>query len=83
MNSVFRLADFPLVCPHYTCLNRRVKDIEVSLKPYTRGTTLHPAVDTSTHEIVITELSLSGLTDGEVLPKTSAANTPHHQSNIR
>ncbi len=102
IDSVFRLADVPLVCPHYTCISRRAKDVEISFKPSTRSTIqhlaidatglkvygegewkvkkhgtdgkrrvwrkLHLAVDTSTHEIVAAELSLSGVTDGEVLP---------------
>ncbi|MFM2623451.1 IS5 family transposase [Vibrio owensii] len=102
IDSVFRLADVPLVCPHYTCISRRAKDVEISFTPSTRGTIqhlaidatglkvygegewkvkkhgtdgkrrvwrkLHLAVDTSTHEIVAAELSLSGVTDGEVLP---------------
>ncbi len=102
IDSVFRLADVPLVCPHYTCISRRAKDVEISFRPSTRGTIqhlaidatglkvygegewkvkkhgtddkrrvwrkLHLAVDTSTHEIVAAELSLSNVTDGEVLP---------------
>ncbi len=68
IDSVFRLADVPLVCLHYTCISRRAKDVEISFKPSTRGTIQHLAIDTSTHEIVAAELSLSGVTDGEVLP---------------
>jgi hypothetical protein len=102
LDSVFKLANIPLVCPHYTCISRRSKDVEVSFKTKTRvaiqhlaidatglkvygegewkvkkhGTDgkrrvwrkLHIAVDTSTHEIVAAEMSLSNVTDAEVLP---------------
>jgi hypothetical protein len=102
LDSVFKLANIPLVCPHYTCISRRAKDVEVSIKTKTRGAIqhlaidatglkvygegewkvkkhgtdgkrrvwrkLHIAVDTNTHEIVAAELSLSNVTDAEVLP---------------
>ena len=102
LDSVFKLANIPLVCPHYTCISRRAKEVEVSFKTKTRGVIqhlaidatglkvysegewkvkkhgtdgkrrvwrkLHIAVDTSTHEIVAAELSLSNVTDAEVLP---------------
>ncbi|PMM88405.1 transposase, partial [Vibrio sp. 10N.261.46.E8] len=96
------LAHVPLSCPHYTCISRRAKQVEVSFKTKTRGAIqhlaidatglkvygegewkvkkhgtdgkrrvwrkLHIAVDTNTHEIIAAELSLSTVTDGEVLP---------------
>lgn len=99
---IFRLADIPLSCPHYTCISRRAKQVEVSFKTKTRGAVqhlaidttglkvygegewkvkkhgtddkrrvwreLHIAVDTSTHEIIAAELSLSTVADGEILP---------------
>ncbi|TQQ02327.1 IS5 family transposase [Vibrio cholerae] len=102
IDSVFSLANVPIVCPHYSCISRRAKQVEVSFKPKTRGAIqhlaidatglkvygegewkvkkhstdgkrrvwrkLHLAVDTSTHEIVAAELSLSTVTDAEVLP---------------
>ncbi len=102
LDSVFKLANIPLVCPHYICISRRAKEVEVSFKTKTRGVIqhlaidatglkvygegewkvkkhgtdgkrrvwrkLHLAVDTSTHEIVAAELSLSNVTDAEVLP---------------
>ncbi|HFG1637862.1 TPA: IS5 family transposase [Vibrio cholerae] len=102
IDSVFTLANVPIVCPHYSCISRRAKQVEVSFKPKTRGAIqhlaidatglkvygegewkvkkhgtdgkrrvwrkLHLAVDTSTHEIVAAELSLSNVTDAEVLP---------------
>ncbi|WP_179947034.1 transposase, partial [Vibrio sp. CUB2] len=30
LDSVFKLANIPLVCPHYTCISRRAKEVEVS-----------------------------------------------------
>ncbi|EAP94537.1 transposase [Vibrio splendidus 12B01] len=102
IDSIFRLAHVPLSCPHYTCISRRAKQVEISFKTKTRGAIqhlaidatglnvygegewkvkkhgtdgkrrvwrkLHIAVDTSTHEIIAAELSLSTVTDGEVLP---------------
>ena len=100
IDSVFRLAQVPLSCPHYSCISRRAKDVDVSfktkgpiqhlaidatgLKVYGEGEwkvkkhgtdgkrrvwrKLHLAVDTNTHEIIAAELSLSTVTDAEVLP---------------
>nr|BCN22413.1 putative transposase [Vibrio mimicus] len=102
IDSVFLLARLPLQCPHYTCISRRAKQVEVSFKPQTSGVIrhlaidatglkvygegewkvkkhgtdgkrrvwrkLHLAVDTNTHEIIAAELSLSNVTDAEVLP---------------
>ena len=45
IDSVFRLANVPLVCPHYTCISRRAKDVEVDFKASTRGTIQHLAID--------------------------------------
>ncbi len=102
INSIFSLAKIPLKCPHYTCISRRAKTVEVAFKTDTRGPIqhlaidatglkvygegewkvkkhgtegkrrvwrkLHIAVDTATHEIIAAELSLSSVTDAEVLP---------------
>ncbi|HAS3656662.1 TPA: IS5-like element ISVch8 family transposase, partial [Vibrio cholerae] len=102
MDSVFQLAQLSLRCPHYSCISRRAKDVNVSFKTKTKGPIqhlaidatglkvygegewkvkkhgtdgkrrvwrkLHLAVDTSTHEIIAAELSLSSVTDAEVLP---------------
>ncbi len=102
MDSVFRFVQLPLRCPHYSCISRRAKYVNVSFKTKTKGPIqhlaidatglkvyaegelkvkkhgtdgkrgmwrkLHLAVDTSTHEIIAAELSLSTVTDGEVLP---------------
>ncbi|MGR5068704.1 IS5 family transposase [Vibrio alfacsensis] len=40
LDSVFKLANIPLVCPHYTCISRRAKEVEVSFK-----TIQHLAID--------------------------------------
>ncbi|EKE6109419.1 IS5-like element ISVch8 family transposase [Vibrio cholerae] len=102
MDSVFQLAQLPLRCPHYSCISRRAKDVNVSFKTKTKGPIQHLAIDatglkvygegewkvkkhgtdgkrrvwrklhltvyTSTHEIIAAELSLSSVTDAEVLP---------------
>ncbi len=39
LDSVFKLANIPLVCPHYTVISRRAKDVEVSFKTKIRGAT--------------------------------------------
>ena len=113
LDSVFKLANIPLVCPHYTCISRRAKEVEVSFKTKTRGAIqhlaidatglkvygegewkvkkhgtdgkrrvwrkLHIAVDTNTHEIVAAELSLSKVTDAEVLPNLHVVKSLRHQ----
>lgn len=102
IDSVFRLAQVPLSCPHYSCISRRAKDVDVSFKTKTKGPIqhlaidatglkvygegewkvkkhgtdskrrvwrkLHLAVDTNTYEIIAAELSLSTVTDAEVMP---------------
>ena len=45
LDSVFKLANIPLVCPHYTCISRRSKDVEVSFKTKTRVAIQHLAID--------------------------------------
>ena len=47
LDSVFKLANIPQVCPHYTCISRRSKDVEVSFKTKTRGAIQHLAIDTT------------------------------------
>ncbi|ODS05576.1 putative transposase for transposon Tn903 [Vibrio scophthalmi] len=37
MDSVFRLAQLPLCCPHYSCISRRAKDVDVRFKTKTKG----------------------------------------------
>ena len=45
LDSVFKLANIPLVCPHYTCRSRRSKDVVVSFKTKTRGAIHYLAID--------------------------------------
>ncbi|MEZ9992267.1 transposase, partial [Vibrio sp. 10N.261.48.B3] len=45
IDSIFRLAHVPLSCPHYTCISRRAKQVEVSFKTKTRGAIQHLAID--------------------------------------
>ena len=90
------------MCPHYTCISKRAKTVNIAFKTKTRGAIehlaidstglkvygegewkvkkhgtdgkrrvwrkLHIAVDTHSHEIIAAELSLSGVTDAEVMP---------------
>lgn len=102
INSIFKLAQLPLSCPHYSCISKRAKTVYIAFKTKAKGTIqhlaidatglkvygegewkvkkhgtdgkrrvwrkLHLAVDIDTHEIVAAELSLSNVTDAEVLP---------------
>ncbi len=45
LDSLFKLASIPLICPHYTSISRRAKDVEVSFKTKTRGVIQHLAID--------------------------------------
>lgn len=45
IDSAFTLANVPLVCPHYTCISRRAKDVAVDFKASTRGTIQHLAIN--------------------------------------
>ncbi len=45
IDSVFSMANVPIVCPHYSCISRRAKEIEVSFKPKTSCTIQHLAID--------------------------------------
>ena len=92
LDSVFKLANIPLVCLHYTCISRRAKKVEVSFKAKTRGAIQHLAIDATDLKVygegewkvkkhgtggkrrvwrklhIAVELSLSNVTDAEVLP---------------
>lgn len=101
INSTFKLGGTPLMCPHYTCINKHAKTVNIVFKTKTRGLIehlaidstgfkvyregewkvkkqgtdgkrrvwrkRHIAVDTHTHEIIAAELSLSNVTDAEVM----------------
>ncbi len=45
IDSVFKLAHLPLRCPHYSCISRRAKDVDVSFKTKTKGAIQHLAID--------------------------------------
>ncbi|CAI2322204.1 hypothetical protein IFVP182_C240032 [Vibrio parahaemolyticus] len=45
MDPVFRLAQLPLRCPHYSCISRRAKDVDVRFKTKTKGPIQHLAID--------------------------------------
>ncbi len=45
INSLLKLADIPLICPHYTCISRRAKQVEVSFKTKTKGEIQYLAID--------------------------------------
>ncbi len=45
LDSVFELANIPLVCPYYDCISRRAKEVGVSFKTKTRGAIQHLAID--------------------------------------
>ncbi len=45
INLVFKLADIPLLCSHYTCISKRAKTVNFAFKTNTRGTIEHLAID--------------------------------------
>jgi hypothetical protein len=45
INSVFKLAQLPLSCPHYSCISKRAKTVNVTFKPKTKGAIQHLAID--------------------------------------
>lgn len=45
LDSVFKFANIPLIGPHYTCISRRAKEVEVSFKNKTRVAIQHLAID--------------------------------------
>ncbi|HHG3515400.1 TPA: transposase, partial [Vibrio parahaemolyticus] len=42
---VKRIFSMPLRCPHYSCISRRAKDVDVSFKAKTKGPIQHLAID--------------------------------------
>ncbi|GAL24782.1 mobile element protein [Vibrio variabilis] len=54
IDSVFRLADVSLVCPHYTGISRRAKDVEISFKPSTHDTIRHLVIDATVLKVMAT-----------------------------
>ena len=45
IDSVFKLANLPLTCPHDSCISRRAKQVDVSFKTKTSGEIQHLAFD--------------------------------------
>ncbi len=45
INSVFKLAQLPLSRPHYSCISKRAKTVNVAFKPKTKGAIQHLAID--------------------------------------
>ncbi|GHX86501.1 putative transposase [Vibrio cholerae] len=45
IDSVFRFAQVPLSCPHYSRISRRAKDVDVSFKTKTKGPIQQLAID--------------------------------------
>ncbi|WP_425667491.1 IS5 family transposase [Vibrio tubiashii] len=45
INSIFKLAQLPLSCPHYSCISKRAKTVNVAFKTKTKGTIQHLAID--------------------------------------
>ncbi len=41
INSIFKLAQLPLSCPHYSCISKRAKTVDVAFQTKTKGTILH------------------------------------------
>ncbi|OJI37521.1 hypothetical protein VVDAL79087_03308 [Vibrio vulnificus] len=47
INSIFKLAEIPLSYPHYPCISKRAKTVNVTFKTKTKGTIRHLAIDTT------------------------------------
>lgn len=47
INSVFKLESIPLMCPHYTCISKRAKTVNIAFKTKTRGIIEHLAIDSA------------------------------------
>lgn len=45
INSIFKLAQLPLSCPHYSCISKRAKTVNVAFKTKTKATIQHLAID--------------------------------------
>ncbi len=46
INSIFKLAQLPLSCPHYSCISKQAKTVNVEFKTKTKETIQHLAIDT-------------------------------------
>lgn len=45
INSIFKLTQLPLLCPHYSCISKRAKTVNISFETKTQGTIQHLAID--------------------------------------
>ncbi len=45
INSVFKLAQLPLSCPHYSCISKRAKTVNITFKPKAKRAIQHLAID--------------------------------------
>lgn len=45
IDSVFRLDQDPLSCPHYSCIRCRAKDVDVNFKTKTKEPIQHLTID--------------------------------------
>lgn len=45
INSIFKLAQLPLSCSHYSCISKRAKTVNVAFKTKTKETIQHLAID--------------------------------------
>lgn len=48
IKSIFKLAQLPLSCPHYSCISKRAKTVNVAFKTKTKGTVVHLVIDATT-----------------------------------
>ncbi|ATF09597.1 Mobile element protein [Candidatus Enterovibrio altilux] len=45
INFVFTFAQLPLLCPHYSCISKRTKIVNVTFKTKNKGSIQHLAID--------------------------------------
>ncbi len=45
INFIFKLAQLPLLCPHYSCISKRAKTVYISFKTKTKRTIQHLGID--------------------------------------
>ena len=47
MNSVFQLMKAPLICPNYSSISKRAKDLDINIKFLASGEIRHLAIDST------------------------------------
>ncbi|ATF09758.1 Mobile element protein [Candidatus Enterovibrio altilux] len=45
INFVFKLAQLPLSCPHYSCMSKRIKMVDVPFKMKKKGSIQYLSID--------------------------------------